>query len=213
MSKALRTNLFTSGYCFITQTYENHVLYGAFARGVDIVDCTASGSALATSGVRPYSDGTVIYAGDGDGYGNAVWIDHGNNIITGYGHLKYLQVKTDQRVDKNTILGIIGTSGNSTGVHLHFEIRLYKKRWFVEPSREHFWDRCSFNDVSLFNWYDPTSSISSETEPTVENRYKVINKNIQVGAFTDKDKALKELENQRAKIMIFDAYKGVYLDV
>lgn len=69
--------------------------------------------------------GTVIVAGwiDNSGYGNRVMIDHGNGYVTLYAHLSLVQVQTGQRVNRGDVIGQMGTTGRSTGVHLHFEIR------------------------------------------------------------------------------------------
>jgi murein DD-endopeptidase MepM/ murein hydrolase activator NlpD len=54
-------------------------------------------------------------------YGNYVVIEHANGIFTGYGHLASLAVREGQQVTKGQRLGIIGTTGPSTGIHLHFQ--------------------------------------------------------------------------------------------
>ena len=68
--------------------------------------------------------GTVIVAGWVGGYGNMVVIDHGGGISTGYGHLSSLAVSVGQAVGQGTVVGGMGTTGHSTGVHLHFEVRV-----------------------------------------------------------------------------------------
>jgi murein DD-endopeptidase MepM/ murein hydrolase activator NlpD len=69
--------------------------------------------------------GTVIVAGwiDNTGYGNRVMIDHGNGFITLYGHLSKIIVGVGQHVNKGQQIGFEGSTGRSTGPHLHFEIR------------------------------------------------------------------------------------------
>lgn len=69
--------------------------------------------------------GTVVAAGwlDGYGYGNRVMIDHGNGYVTLYAHLSVVQVVAGQRVNRGSVIGQMGSTGRSTGVHLHFEIR------------------------------------------------------------------------------------------
>lgn len=57
------------------------------------------------------------------GYGNRVVVDHGNGFETLYAHLSVIQVQVGQRVNRGDVLGQMGTTGRSTGVHLHFEIR------------------------------------------------------------------------------------------
>jgi murein DD-endopeptidase MepM/ murein hydrolase activator NlpD len=69
--------------------------------------------------------GTVIVAGwpDNGGYGNRVMLDHGNGYITLYGHMSVIQVAKGQHVKRGDVLGQMGSTGHSTGTHLHFEIR------------------------------------------------------------------------------------------
>jgi murein DD-endopeptidase MepM/ murein hydrolase activator NlpD len=68
--------------------------------------------------------GTVIVAGENGGYGNMVEIDHGNGITTRYGHLSEIDVHVGQVVGKDTVLGKTGSTGRSTGPHLHYEVRV-----------------------------------------------------------------------------------------
>jgi murein DD-endopeptidase MepM/ murein hydrolase activator NlpD len=69
--------------------------------------------------------GIVTVAGfiDSSGYGNRVMLDHGNGYTTLYGHMSSVQVQVGQRVNRGDVLGQMGSTGRSTGVHLHFEIR------------------------------------------------------------------------------------------
>lgn len=69
--------------------------------------------------------GVVTIAGwpDNSGYGNRVMIDHGNGFATLYAHLSAIQVRAGQRVNRGDVIGQMGSTGRSTGVHLHFEIR------------------------------------------------------------------------------------------
>jgi hypothetical protein len=71
-------------------------------------------------------DGLVIFAGwTGDlGYGNAILIDHGNGFQTLYGHLSQVSTVCGAVVEKGKIIGLSGDTGNSTGPHLHFEVRV-----------------------------------------------------------------------------------------
>lgn len=67
--------------------------------------------------------GKVVYAGRKGSYGNFIEIDHGYGVTSRYGHLRKIKVKKGQWVDKNVTIGLQGTTGRSTGEHLHYEIR------------------------------------------------------------------------------------------
>lgn len=69
--------------------------------------------------------GVVLSAGWGGGYGNLVQIDHGNGIITRYAHLSQIDVAAGQPIAVGAKVGLMGTTGASTGVHLHFETRIH----------------------------------------------------------------------------------------
>jgi murein DD-endopeptidase MepM/ murein hydrolase activator NlpD len=90
---------------------------------------------LAPSGdaVRATAGGTVITADNAGGYGNMVEIDHGNGVTTRYGHLSAILVKVGQIVAKDALIGRIGSTGRSTGPHLHYEVRLDGKA--IDPMR------------------------------------------------------------------------------
>lgn len=75
------------------------------------------------SPARSTGEGTVISAGPLGGYGNMVEIDHGNGITTRYGHLSAILVHKGQHVDTGEIIGKVGSTGRSTGPHLHYEVR------------------------------------------------------------------------------------------
>ena len=66
----------------------------------------------------------MIYAGWLGGYGNLVVIDHGNGLATAYGHQSSLAVGTGQTVSQGQVIGYVGSTGHSTGPHLHFEVRV-----------------------------------------------------------------------------------------
>jgi penicillin-binding protein A len=69
--------------------------------------------------------GLVLFAGwSGLGYGNVILIDHGNGFQTLYGHLSQVSVYCGLRVEKGKLIGLSGNTGNSTGPHLHFEVRV-----------------------------------------------------------------------------------------
>ena len=74
--------------------------------------------------IHAAADGTVIYCGWESGYGNLVVIDHGNGIATAYGHQNAIAATCGQHVLQGDIIGYVGSTGHSTGPHLHFEVRV-----------------------------------------------------------------------------------------
>lgn len=70
------------------------------------------------------ADGVVVWAGLRGGYGNMVEIDHGYGFHTRYGHLSAISVRLGERVQTGTLLGRVGSTGRSTGPHLHYEVWL-----------------------------------------------------------------------------------------
>lgn len=88
---------------------------------------THTGLDIATSlgtGVRAIAPGTVTYAGYKGSYGNLVIVDHGNGVQSYYAHCSQLYVSSGQNVDSNSTIAAVGSTGNSTGPHLHLEIRI-----------------------------------------------------------------------------------------
>ncbi|AUS99612.1 peptidase M23 [Nostoc sp. CENA543] len=75
------------------------------------------------STIRAADSGTVIFAGWYGGYGKAVIINHGNGITTLYGHTSELYVREGQSVQRGQAIAAVGSTGLSTGPHLHFEVR------------------------------------------------------------------------------------------
>jgi murein DD-endopeptidase MepM/ murein hydrolase activator NlpD len=73
--------------------------------------------------VKSTASGRVVYAGKAGGYGNCVRISHGNNIETWYGHLSRILVREGQRINVGDLIGKVGSTGRSTGPHLHYEVR------------------------------------------------------------------------------------------
>ncbi len=90
---------------------------GEFHKGVDI------GSPDGTP-VHAPAAGRVVKAGMGSGYGREIQIDHGNGIVTVYGHLQGWNVAVGQEVVKGEVIGFVGHSGRTTGSHLHYEVQV-----------------------------------------------------------------------------------------
>jgi len=74
--------------------------------------------------VRAPADGLVVKAEWANGYGNVVYISHGYGYSTRYGHLSGYAVKAGDKVKRGDVIGYVGTTGRSTGPHLHYEVRL-----------------------------------------------------------------------------------------
>ncbi|MGH2750246.1 MAG: MCE family protein [Actinomycetota bacterium] len=91
--------------------------WGRMHTGIDIDGVT--GEPVVASAA-----GTVVFAGYYSGYGNAVILDHGNGFATLYAHLSALDAGAGQVIDQGEILGAVGCTGNCTGDHLHFELRV-----------------------------------------------------------------------------------------
>jgi murein DD-endopeptidase MepM/ murein hydrolase activator NlpD len=85
--------------------------------GIDLG--AAYGSPIAAAGA-----GSVIYAGWLGGYGNLTVIDHGGGLATAYGHQSSIVVSCGQDVSQGQTIGYVGSTGHSTGPHLHFEVRV-----------------------------------------------------------------------------------------
>lgn len=83
------------------------------------------------------ANGTVIHAGYKGGYGNMVEVDHGNGLTTRYGHLSKIEAQVGDAVTRGQLLAYVGSTGRSTGPHLHYELRLNDRpinpRHFLPP--------------------------------------------------------------------------------
>jgi murein DD-endopeptidase MepM/ murein hydrolase activator NlpD len=102
--------------------------WGRLHAGVDLA--TTAGTPIRAAGA-----GIVVTAGPAEGYGNAVLIDHGNGYLTHYGHMSVVTVRAGQHIKVGEQIGNEGSTGHSTGPHLHFEVHegMYKNP--IEPTR------------------------------------------------------------------------------
>lgn len=98
----------------------------AMHSGIDF-KAASGNSVFATAG------GKVVSAGRNGGYGNMVEIDHGRGVTTRYAHLSRLLVKKGEHVDAGTLVGRTGSTGRSTGPHLHYEVRINKRA--IDPMK------------------------------------------------------------------------------
>ncbi|MFL5964318.1 MAG: murein hydrolase activator EnvC family protein [Gaiellaceae bacterium] len=91
--------------------------WGRMHQGIDI------GAGTGTP-IKAAAAGTIIYCGWESGYGNLTVIDHGGNLATAYGHQSSIAVACGQHVAQGDVIGYVGSTGHSTGPHLHFEVRI-----------------------------------------------------------------------------------------
>lgn len=104
----------TSGFGYRRDPFNGH---GAMHAGIDFKGPMGSP-------IYAAADGRVTFAGVKSGYGNAIEITHGNGMLTRYAHLSRIDVKVGQPVAAGTTIGGLGSTGRSTGPHLHFEVRI-----------------------------------------------------------------------------------------
>ncbi|MFE5495763.1 M23 family metallopeptidase [Streptomyces virginiae] len=110
---------------------EKYTLSATFGKGGSMWARKHSGQDFAVpvgTPVKAAAAGVVVKAGpngggDGPAYGNAIVIKHGNNTYSQYAHLSKIQVKVGQKVSVKQRIALSGNTGNSSGPHLHFEIR------------------------------------------------------------------------------------------
>ena len=103
-------------------------LYAAMHAGIDLA------GPLGTP-IYATADGVVGRSEWANGYGNLVEINHGPNLQTRYGHLSRSLVSAGQRVKRGDLIGLMGSTGRSTGAHVHFEVwengRVHNPRKFL----------------------------------------------------------------------------------
>lgn len=97
-----------------------------FHTGVDIANDTGTP-------IHCTADGVVAFAGWEGGYGKLVVVNHGNGYSTYYGHLSEIKAAVGKPVKRGDVMGLMGATGNTTGPHLHYEIRLFGAA--VDPTK------------------------------------------------------------------------------
>ena len=105
---------FTSGFGWRTSPFGSD---SELHSGIDIA--YPAGAPVAAT-----ADGEVVVSSQAGGYGNLVQIDHGNGIATLYGHNSQLAVTVGQQVKKGQVIAYAGSTGRSTGSHVHYEVRV-----------------------------------------------------------------------------------------
>jgi len=110
----------------------NGVFYPHFHTGLDIGNALGTPIGASADGVVILATSSLNGAGQLTGYGNYVVIDHGGGFLSLYGHMEKLLVTTGQVVKQGEVIGLLGSTGWSTGPHLHFEIR--SNGVFVDPA-------------------------------------------------------------------------------
>ena len=104
------------------------IRWGRLHAGVDLA--APNGTPIRAAGA-----GTVVAAGPEEGYGNAVLIDHGDGYLTHYAHLSVVTVTAGERVSAGQHIGDEGSTGHSTGPHLHFEVHRGHYKNPIEPTQ------------------------------------------------------------------------------
>ncbi|MFA6940822.1 MAG: peptidoglycan DD-metalloendopeptidase family protein [Clostridiaceae bacterium] len=117
-------NPISAGIAFLTKPSRGGISsyfgyrWGKLHKGIDI------GASIGTP-IYAAADGTVESASwDSGGYGNLIKLSHGSGIETLYGHTSKMVVKAGQKVKRGQLIGYVGSTGHSTGPHVHFEVRL-----------------------------------------------------------------------------------------
>lgn len=125
-SQTVATHVGTAGFIWpipgqhgISSHFGYRAKYGRYHYGTDVMAPRGTKVVAAANGVVTFAS-----TGWNDGYGTVVMIDHGNGYQTRYAHLSGLNCRMGQSVSAGQVIGYSGNSGNSTGPHLHFEIRM-----------------------------------------------------------------------------------------
>jgi len=175
----------SADFCFPAQGIKSSVYGWRWHRGHHGVDI-----ALRTGDpIRVAFGGTVRIASRMGGYGNCIVVRHPNGLETLYGHLSKINVHTDQHVNAGDVIGLAGSTGNSTGPHLHFECRFlyqtFDPEWIIDFKNQCLRTRRLHLDKSYFGirqprkgeilTYKADKSIIRETKKRPKNQRTVIN--------------------------------------
>jgi murein DD-endopeptidase MepM/ murein hydrolase activator NlpD len=114
--------------------------YRRFHRGLDI-------GARHGTPILATTDGQVVRAGWGGGYGNVVELRHSGGLATRYGHMSRIAVSGGQRVRQGQVIGYVGSTGLSTGPHLHYE--MFRNGQLVDPRSVRFASRSQLEGSEL----------------------------------------------------------------
>jgi len=114
MPVAMQSFRYTSGYGTRSDPFRGRA---AMHAGVDMAGPVGTP-------IYATADGVVGHAGTRGAYGNLVELNHGSGIATRYGHLSSITVRAGERVRRGQIIGLMGSTGRSTGSHLHYEVRI-----------------------------------------------------------------------------------------
>jgi murein DD-endopeptidase MepM/ murein hydrolase activator NlpD len=125
-SPATRTSMVSSSYGYRRDPFTGH---GAFHAGLDF-------KAGYGAPIHAAADGVISFVGRKAGYGNCVEITHGNGLLTRYAHMSAFRSRLGQRVSAGNVIGLIGSTGRSTGPHLHFEVRINNRAVNPRPFLE-----------------------------------------------------------------------------
>ena len=140
--KPLRTAEFTSGFGVRSDPFRHGA---AMHPGIDL-------AAPYGTAVYATAEGTVLRAGwNSGGYGNLVQLEHGKGLETRYGHLSQILVHDGQRVHRGDLIALMGSTGRSTGSHLHYEVRI---------------DGRAVNPMPFLQTADYLTALQNRTAPT-----------------------------------------------
>lgn len=122
--------MMTSSYGYRRDPFNGHA---AFHAGIDFPGRYGQP-------INAAAAGRVAYVGQRQGYGNVVEVEHGNGLMTRYAHLSGFAARVGAKVDRGDTVGRMGSTGRSTGTHLHFEVRLngqaINPRRFLEARKD-----------------------------------------------------------------------------